>query len=53
MRLVHPVEGTIVSCDGALADSLLSRGWVDAEAVPAVEESEKPSAKRGRPKKAE
>lgn len=46
MRLVSPA-GTVVECDGELAEKLKRAGWsADAEA-------EKPKRKTGRPKKSE
>lgn len=50
MRLIHPGAGTVVSCEGDLADRYLARGWVDADAPaqPVEVQPEKPKARRAR-----
>lgn len=39
MKLVHPTSGTVVECEGGLAERYLAAGWRDANASVA---SEKP-----------
>lgn len=43
-RLINPEAGTVVVCEGDLADHYRARGWVDADAEPV-------EPKRGRPAK--
>jgi len=53
-RLSNPISGTVVRCEGDLAAHYLSLGWVDTESTQqAKATSEKPQAKRGRPRKTE
>lgn len=50
MRLVSKGEGTIIECDGALAELFLAQGWIDLDAKP---EPVEVAPRRGRPKKSE
>lgn len=50
MKLIHPGTGTVVECEGDLANLYRSRGWRDADAPvePVKVPPEKPKqARRG------
>lgn len=51
-RLIHPVAGTVVRCEGSLAAHFLSVGWTDADAKvePVKVTPDKPPSTRRRPK---
>lgn len=34
MRLTHPSEGTIIECDGPLAEQFVAMGWLTGDGTP-------------------
>lgn len=49
MRLRDPQKGTVIHCEGDLATSFITRGWVDADKP--IEAEPSAPKRRGRPPK--
>lgn len=50
-RLVNPVTGTVVHCEGDLEAAYRARGWAEPEAARPVAEVAPEKPRRGRPPK--